>query len=220
MPKLAIMLVTYKRTEYAIRTVNALKHNLLMPYYDVTWHVADDGSLPEHRQALRDLLPQATMTDTMRRGAGASMNAGMNECLQRAKYILWVEDDWELSQPFNPTVCIELMEQHPDVGMVRLAYISPELNAHLVSGAGELWWRLHKGTQYVFSGGPSIRSAAFCAAYGQYAVGIGAGYTELDMCTKFSQKQGPDIVTPAWCTHQGIFAHIGTVSVKDDTLQN
>lgn len=216
MHKLAIMLVTYKRTEYALRTVRAIQRNLR--YQDTTWHIADDGSPAEHVQAIRELIPEASITVTQRKGAGASMNAGMAACLQRAKYILWVEDDWELMQPFDPTCCIDLMEGHPDVGMVRLAYISPELHAHLVTGGGELWWRLHKGDQYTFSGCPSIRSRLFCEAYGQYQPGLGAGYTELDMCTKFTQRQGPDIVTPAWCTHHGIFAHIGTISIKDEAL--
>jgi hypothetical protein len=218
MHKLAILIITYKRTDCAVRTIQALKDNLHYPAEHTIWHIADDGSAPEHLQALLALVPDATWTNTRRKGVGVNMNVGMRECLNRgANYILWLEDDWQLTRPFDPSSSMRLMEEQPSIGMVRYGYISPGLQGEVISGANQLWWHLYKNPniQYTFSGHASLRSAIFCRTYGEYRTDLAPGHTELAMCGHFNHTPGPEIVFPAWCTDQGLFAHIGTESLKD-----
>jgi len=57
LPRVAIVLVTYARTKYAVRTAESVCKNLIYP--NVGWYVGDDGSPPEHMQAILDVLNKA-----------------------------------------------------------------------------------------------------------------------------------------------------------------
>jgi glycosyltransferase involved in cell wall biosynthesis len=213
------MLITYNRTELAKRTIQGVLKNLIYP--NLVWHIADDGSDIGHVNTLLELLSEsgisASVTNAGRRGVGRSMNLGMNYCLEQgAEYILWLEDDWELTQEFDLRQCVSLLDDSPrDVGMVRLGYISPGIEGALISGAGRLWWQLHKGSTYTFTGHASLRSKQFCLAYGPYQEGLAPGETELYMCGTFNNKPGPNVVIPAFTGEWGVFGHIGSESLKD-----
>lgn len=126
-PKVAILIITYKRTALAVRTIQGVLDHLVYPHERLHWHIADDGSSPAHISALRSLVDSYsyTTTNTNRRGVGASMNEGSIECLKHADYILWLEDDWELTQNYDLRPCVELLSTNDHIGMVRLGYISP-----------------------------------------------------------------------------------------------
>src|SRR3972149_5132055 len=95
--KVAILFITYKRTEIALQCIDALYKNL--KHDNIHWHIADDGSPQSHLDALiRKIGPSYTITNAQRYGVGHSMNLGMIECLKWADYILWLEDDWLLTQ--------------------------------------------------------------------------------------------------------------------------
>lgn len=215
-PAVIALLITYKRTDLAIRTIEGVRKHL--GWANIGWHLADDGSGEEHLNKLREAIGPTyavTVSDAARKGVGHSMNLGMEACLKRADYILWLEDDWELVQPFDLTPCVKLLEERQDIGMVRLAYISPGIEAQLVSGAGRLWWKLHKGPTYTFTGHASLRHRRFCEAYGPYPSGLTPGETELAMCGKFNNSDGPAVALPAWTGEWGPFHHIGSESLKD-----
>lgn len=216
-PRVAVLVITYKRTELAARTIQGVLKNLVYPKEKLTWHIADDGSPNGHVPALSHLLDgyELTTSNTSRRGVGASMNLGASECLKRANYILWLEDDWELTTPFDLRPAIELLERNETIGMVRLAYISAGIVGKLVSDAGHLWWMLDKGPQYTFTGHASLRHRRFLDAYMPYREDLSPGATELHMCGTYNNKPGPAIAVPAWTGEYGAFSHIGGISFKD-----
>jgi len=53
-PRLAILLLTYKRTEYALRTVRGICNHL--DYQPRAWYIADDGTPGDHVQQILDEL--------------------------------------------------------------------------------------------------------------------------------------------------------------------
>ena len=216
-PKVAILVITYKRTALAARTIQGVLDHLVYPHEKLRWHIADDGSPEAHIVALKSLIDSypITISNTNRRGVGASMNVGSIECLKKADYILWLEDDWELTHSFDLRPCVELLSTYEQIGMVRLGYISPGIVGTLVSGNGHLWWRLDKGPTYTFTGHASLRHRRFLEAYMPYREDLTPGETELHMCGTFNNKPGPGVVYPAYVGEYGPFAHIGGDSLKD-----
>jgi hypothetical protein len=215
-PLVVALLVTYKRTELALRTVRGVKAFLDYPRDRLAWHIADDGSPVEHVNALlAECGAGVTMTNAKRRGVGVSMNLGMAAALKRADYILWLEDDWELERPFDLRSCVKMLAETPDVGMVRLGYLSPGIWGEMIAGAGRLWWKLSKGSTYTFVGHASLRHRRFHDAYGAYPEGLAPGATELHACGWFNGHEGPTVAVPAWTGEWGPFAHIGGESLKD-----
>lgn len=213
-PLVIALIITFKRTELAIRTIKAVKERLIYP--NLGWHIADDGSPNGHVSALREVIgSDVPMTDAKRKGAGRSMNLGMRECLLRCSYILWLEDDWELIRPLDLRPCVKLLGQQEGIGMVRLAYLSPGLVGSLIQHSDQLWWCLDKGPQYTFTGHAALRHAKFCKAYGDYKEGLAPGETELWMCQHFTDTDGPKIAVPADGGIYGYFAHIGGASLAN-----
>lgn len=215
-PKISVLLITYKRTEIALKTIRALKEHLIYPRELIHWHIADDGSSKEHIQSLvNEIEDYCSFSDAKRKGVGHSMNLGMAACLEYSNYILWLEDDWQLTKPYNIDLHIKMLQEWPTVGMIRLGYISPGIKGELISAANQLWWLLDKGPQYTFTGHAALRTREFCNAYGQYPTDRTPGQTELYMCGTFNGKKGPAIVVPADMGTYGLFGHIGNESYKD-----
>lgn len=217
-PRVSILIITYKRTTLAVKTIQGVQNHLVYPHEKLHWHIADDGSDEKHLSGIRSILDgyhSVSFSNAARRGVGASMNMGTEACLKHADYILWLEDDWELTHSFDLRPCVELLSTYDHIGMVRLGYISPGVVGHLVGGSGHLWWLLDKGPTYTFVGHASLRHRRFMAAYMPYREDLTPGETELHMCGTFNNKPGPGVVYPAWIGEYGVFAHIGGESLKD-----
>jgi len=213
-PLVVCLLITYKRTDLALRTINGVIEKL--DYPNIGWVIADDGSPEEHVAALVESIGRdVACVNANRKGVGVSMNLGSDKCLEYGNYILWLEDDWELQQSFDLKPCVQLMEERQEIGMVRLGYASPGIEGQLISAADRLWWKLKKGSDtYVFSGHASLRHKRFIDAYLPYATGLTPGETELYMCGTFNNKEGPDVVIPSWTGQWGPFSHIGGESLN------
>lgn len=218
-PMVTCVLTTYKRTELARRTIVGVHKHLVYPHNRLRWHIADDGSDEGHVQALVEAIPDTvpvTLSNAKRKGVRKSMNMAIDVCYNFSNYFLWLEDDWELEEPFDLRPCVILLgETHLNVGMVRLGYLSLGVEGEVISSAGMLWWRLYKGHQYTFSGHAALRNKAFIDSYHPYREGLRPGETEIEMCTKFNRLSGPDIAYPAYVGIWGPFKHIGGESYKD-----
>ncbi len=220
MDPLSVLIITYERTEIAIRTIQALKRNLQCDPSKLYFHLADDGSQKQHIRALIDEIHtfcpnRVSVTVAQRRGVGVSMNLGQQACFNKTENILWLEDDWELQYPLDPNLYMEVLNNNKDIGMIRLGYISPGIKGELTSYNGRLWWKLAKGPTYTFTGHAAFRHQRFFKAYGKYQHNLTPGETELYMCGTFNNTKGPDILLPAWTGEWGAFAHIGSLSFKD-----
>jgi hypothetical protein len=216
---ITVILLTYQRTEYALRTIRAARQYLRYP--DLRWYIADDGSRPEHLDAVRELLPDAAYHST-RLGYGGNANVAWRSANVVSALSFWLEDDWELTQPLDLWPYAALLMERDEVAMVRLGMLNLDIRGRTWGHNGQVYWKLdrephHEGTP-VFTGHPSLRHRRYRDAYGLYPEGLTPGDTELAYAWQFRQgsPDAPGIVWPADYPSQGLFAHIGTV--KTETL--
>lgn len=218
---ITIILLTYRRTETALRTIAAARHYLRYP--DLRWYVADDGSPEEHVQAVCEAVsPDLWGYHTERRGYGANANAAWDKANDVSALSLWLEDDWELRQPLDLWPYAALLMESAEIGMVRLGNLNLDIRGRTWAHGGQVYWKLDRephieGTP-VFTGHPSLRHRRYREAYGDYPTGLVPGDTELAYAYQFrtGSPDAPGIVWPADYPAGGFFGHIG--SVKTETM--
>jgi len=241
LPRLAICLLTYKRTEYALRTIEALTSNLIYPKELLGWYVADDGSNFDHVDKILNLLVSKKENvigyhnNKYSPKTGQGWNKGLGICYQYSDYVLVMEDDWVLSGDFdmnpqnhpgkfeiNPYIkdgkldispFIEMLSQREDVGMVRLGGLAVGNEVEIVGHNGHHYLKYLKTRPYAFSGNPHIRHSRFIKSYGWYAnEEFTPGELETEYDYRFRVTEGPDIWRPSDIPGWGIFHHIGEVN--------
>lgn len=235
-PPLGVVLLTYKRTGEALRTIYGICDNL--DYPNRGWYIADDGTEGDHvdklLNALRfrgeNIIGYHSERYSPRTGIG--WNRGLGAAFQYSDYVLVLEDDWELSGNFdmngdnhpglyniNPYICggkfnirpyIEMLSGREDVGMVRLGGAAVGNTVEIVGHAGHHYLRYHRKDPYAYSGNPHIRHARMMRAYGWYSEDVkNPGELELDYDWRFRATDGPDIWRVFDIPGWGIFHHIG-----------
>ena len=215
-PEVVICLVTFKRTECAVRTVEGLKKNL--DYPNLSWHVADDGSGEAHQQAIIDAIGDMSwsITDTRQKaGTGYNRNTGLKASFDRSPFVLHIEDDWELGHQYNLRHAVCTLQNHEDVGMIRFGYIEYGHVAKSVLLCDLVWWELQKdsGHGFIFAGHPHLLHKRFHDAYGWYQHNLLPGLTETVFASKVIELEGPKILYPIW-HFTGFFSHIGSVKAE------
>lgn len=215
-PPVYIILTTYKREDCAVKTIQALKKNLI--YDNLGWFVVDDGSPEGYLERLLDEIGPSNgkfSYNSNRRGVGHGMNTALRSLWDMGvELILMMEDDWELENPLHLDAYVKTLMDYPENGMIRFGYLSYDLLGYSVSYEGELYWRLeNNGTTYRFTGHPSLRHKRFhdknLGGCGLYEEGLTPGMTELSMCGKSNTRTNSNILYPARCGLWGFFAHIG-----------
>jgi hypothetical protein len=212
MSGIVVILLTYARTEYAVRTIRAAIRHLRGP--ELRWYVADDGSPKDHVDAVIAALagqPSAGF-HSEKLGYGGSANKAWFMAHELADYTFWLEDDWELTQDLDLTPYADMLQRREDLGMVRMGYLNLNMRGEVFGEFGKLFWKLDRTADpYVFTGHPSLRHRRFREAYGSYPEGLKPGETELGYAVQYRNVKGPEIVWPAAFGEYGPFAHIGTI---------
>lgn len=214
--KLTIVLLTYQRTEYAVRTIESVTKNLRYPNYQ--WYVADDGSNPEHFDTVMRLLEHlgapicGSHSQSISYGAGA--NRGVRKGWPDGELTMMLEDDWELTELLDVWVYAALLMERPDVGMVRMGYLNSGVGGLTMGHTGTLYWALddtHSSnySSFAFAGHPAIIHKRFFDHYGMYPERWQPGETELKMCWQVAGVNGPKVVWPAHFGERGPWGHIG-----------
>lgn len=223
LPRLSICLLTYRRTELAVRTVRSTCENLGYPKELRGWYVVDDGSPKEHFMAIVSALAEKEeviigshcerlrnpgQEDTYFSGLG--WNRGLGICHQWSDFVLTLEDDWELEKPFNITRYMTAMRDYEEIGLLRLGVLAVGNTVDVVGFDGVHYLKYHREQPYAYSGNPNIRHGRFTKAYGNYAEDKNPGDIELDFDWRFRHNPGPDIYRPAEINPWGAWGHIGT----------
>lgn len=218
-PNLAIVLVTYKRTELALRTIQGVASYLEWPLNKRAWFVNDDGSPQGHAEALCRKMTEAGETlgfmNTHRFGGGSyncgkGWNLALGNAHQFSDYVLLLEDDWELRNPLDISRYMLMLSEREDVGLLRLGTLAVGNTVEIVGHGGVHYLKYSRQQPYAYSGNPSIRHTRFTKAYGMFAEDKNPGDIELDLDWRFRTFEGPDIWRPAEINPWGAFAHIGT----------
>lgn len=221
LPTITIILLTYRRTDYALRTIAAARQHLRYAG-ELRWYVADDGSEPAHVDTVMAAAAPLYGWHTVRRGYGGNANAAWREADGLGPLSLWLEDDWVLRAPLDLTPYARLLLERDEVGLVRLGILNLDVRGRTWGHDGRLYWTLdhtphHDGTP-VFTGHPSLRHTRYRDVYGWYPEGLTPGDTELSYAYQYriGPPSGPAIVWPASYPEWGLFDHIG--EIKTETL--
>lgn len=218
---MTVVLLTYERTEYALRTIDGVAENLRYPNW--SWYVADDGSRSEHHEAVLGRLEERRQkvigqhNQHMSYGGGA--NAGVREAHKHGDLVLMLEDDWYLNRVFDVWHYCAVLMQFPDVCMIRMGYLNSGVGALSMTRNGELYWALddthsRNYSSFRFAGHPSIIHKRLFEHYGYYPEKWQPGETELKMCWQLTPV-GPNVLWPADLGARGPWDHIGAKQSYD-----
>lgn len=219
LPKLSICLVTYKRTEEAVKTIRSTCANLIYPKQLRSFYIADDGSNLLHVNTLLGELAdfgenllgnhsEKFFPDTFHCGKG--WNLGLGICHQNSDFVLFLEDDWVLEKPLDLVPYVKLLTEREDVGAVSFRILSVGADVHTVGYEGRHYLKYLRSTQYAYSGNPMLRHARFTQSYGTFAEDRNPGLIELYMDDQYRLRTGPDIWRPLDISVWGGWSHIGS----------
>jgi hypothetical protein len=208
---LLIIFQTYRRTQYAVPAIQAIKTKLR---YDgqIKWLVIDDGSEDRHIEQIIEQIGISHLYTVYshRVGYGRLANWAWAESAKHTPLTLWLEDDWVLQRPFDLLPYARLLMERDHLGMVRFGQIPSGLEGLTEGYDGQTYLRLYKSKPYYFSGNPSLRHSRFYDAYGPYPEGLNPGDTEIAYDRQIQQRSGPHILIPVDVGTWGVFGHIGT----------
>lgn len=227
LPKLSILLLTYRRLELSLRTIESTVKNLQYPNELIYWYLCDDGSPKDEFQEVMNCLAQNKQNvigfhnerirskgheDTFY--AGKSYNLGLGICHQNSDFVLVLENDWELDEPLDLVPHVKLLQEREDVGAVTFRILSTGADVHTVGHNGKVFLKYLRTTQYAFSGNPYIRHARFTKKYGWFAEDRNPGLMELSQDDMYrlatgSDFESPSIWRPADISIWGSWKHIG-----------
>ena len=141
------------------------------------------------------------------------MNRGLIECYKWSDYILVMEEDWLLPEPFDITPYVKLLHEKEDVCMVRFGTLTLGMICHVKGHDGRHYLEMDHGPQYAFSGNPHLRHKRLNQAIGLYNEDISPspGDVEIDFDYRFRQQNELKIWRPADLPGYGVFNHIGAV---------
>lgn len=216
MEPITIILQTYKRTSYALATIEAARELL---HYEGTleWYIADDGSPTDHWRTVIDACDHPA-GHSLRRGYGGNANAAWDAA--QSALTFWLEDDFCLREPLDLTPHAYALMDCPELGMIRLGYIHESYLEPARMFAGRRYHTLPRQwpdtSFYPFTGHPSLRHSRYRTAYGNYPVGLGPGDTELMYAYQYRIGEGPLIVWPEGMQTEGTWSHIG--AIKTETM--
>lgn len=218
-PSIAAVLVTFNRTELALRTIRGLGQYLDYPLEKVYFYVADDGSPREHVDAILKEIVNCGFcvlgyhNEKFRPGThfpGIGWNMGLMAAHQKSPFVLMMEDDWELRRPLAISPYLRMLHDREDVGMVRLGHLAVGSKVEIVGYSGIHYLHYLPDTQYMYSGNPHIRHVRFSQAVGPFAEDKTPGEIELDQDYKARTLPNvPAIWRPADIPGWGIFHHVG-----------
>lgn len=217
---LGVMLLTYNRFDYAVKTLEStLKNLVLHNQLKLHIHIASDGDEPDYINKLvaiaRDGLGVSsyTMSNSDRQGYGANYNRATQVVHAHCEYVLALEDDWELLRPFDPYILIQDMEQL-EIGCARLGYIgyTQELRGTLKSGEKCGHWLIFDPTSaepHVFAGHPRIESRAWSRKVGPWPENLLPGDTEFHVAHISDARMGVAWPLSLVKPEGNLYAHIG-----------
>lgn len=186
---LQIVFITYNRSHLLAQTHACIRQTPELKGVQVL--CSDDGSAPEHQQAIAAMGFDKVVWAVKNGGLGSNNNKGLRACT--SKYQLMVQDDCMLRDPQAVLNAVAVLDGDPSVGMVRL-YGDPTLFplvAREVNGV-PYWVADHTAPEYlarkntlprrrVYSDQPHVRRRELHEqVVGYYAEGLLMEKTERD----------------------------------------
>jgi hypothetical protein len=242
-PKVGVLFATFKRTAASLQTIESLRQYLVYP--NLTWHVCDDGSGEtddgthrNHAQVCRDAIAQFDPTVTMHEmdtrpgefNTGGNLNRGLDAVYAKGCDIYYLcFDDWALFRELDIRPMVDVLDNEPQVGFIRLSYHVPGhgmLSVRYDSPRlqrGYMWLRIIRDwsinnpfsqrDNYLVSTQPYVAHRRFHAAYGMHPERVNPGLAEVGLGAQYNNSPlgegGPQILYPIGeITVHAPFAHL------------
>lgn len=208
-PLVVIYLLTYQRTEYALRAVKHTKDDLAYP--NLKWYVGDNGSHETHYNAVLEAVGEENLigSHTEAGPPGVMWNHTIREVYKHTDFAIRLEDDWAPSEKVFIWPWVKMLREREDICMVRMGYQHVPADMEAIGWNGIHYYRYSKNTRYCFGGHPAIIHRRFHDAYGGYNEEKNPGDIETDLDERVRAKEGPSIVRPAEIGGWGCFKHFG-----------
>lgn len=198
-PEITLLITHYNRSQSLERLLRAFEE-LGMQFDGIV--VSDDGSQPEHQQALQRLQAAhcfQLVGTTQNRGLGHNINKG--QAAVRTPYTLYVQEDFEPKPAFRESLRAALGYLQADAGLdiARFyAYFSYPYTKPYGQGFAEMvfkpqLWATNHLKFYVYSDHPHLRRTSFPAKFGRYQEGVKGDITEANMAKAFIRQGGRGI---------------------------
>lgn len=159
-------------------------------------HIADDGSDPDLVTELMEFrrnFEMPSVSSQQRHGVGASLNAGFRQAFRRSDFVLYAVDDWRLNYQFDLTPWIQLLDDRPDIGAIRLGPPHPDLTGTIVHDNDRWFLRLDRH-HFAFSLRPTLFHRRMLETYGRFEEDVNSYDVERLYSKRFNAMEGPDIV--------------------------
>jgi Glycosyl transferase family 2 len=217
MSKLALVLLTYNRLDYARNTLTTFYKHATPK---IALHIADDGSPDGYVDALVKLArklgaPQVSFSISPRGGYGHSFNLATQVTHQIADYVFMLEDDWELLKPLDLTTYAADLDAVPQIDCIRLGYLSwtQPIGGALVHAPSRKYLLLDPNSPepHVFAGHPRLERVSYQREVGPWPTGLDPNQTEFTTAHFPRARQG--VAWPLGLDARegyGLFAHIGS----------
>lgn len=221
------MLLTFERTDYARRTLQAFFERATLPEgAELRVHIADDGSSEDHRNALANLVAEqrhltpVSMTNSARGGYGANYNLATQVVHEVADVVLPLEDDWELTRPFDFGPMLRDLTSQETFGCIRLGYIgfTQPLRAEFINYGPRHYLLLDPASEepHVWAGHPRLETVAWQKAVGPWPEGYDPGSTEFLVAQRPKTRGGVVWPVDEVAPYGSLFGHIGTIQARSD----
>lgn len=206
-PLVSVVVTGYARPATLRETVESLLRVTSYPNLELV--LADDGSPPEMREAMRALPFDRFVFAERNRGLGANTNAGL--AVAAGDYVLQLQDDWACAGPADFLERgVRLLATRPDLGMVRFMAPEPDFPWEEDAGPDGAAIRIYRPqpehARWVYSDWPHLKSRAFIEFIGPYAESRYMQRTEIDMRDRFNAQ---DRYAAAYIEGCEMFRHIG-----------
>jgi len=214
-PKLCIVLITYLRTDMAVRTINGIAEKLDYPKELLSWYIADDGSPKAHMDAIFKAVADGGMQLSGYHNekfpyCGIGWNYALRKAHAVSEYIMLLEDDWVLKNILDIRPFIWVLKENEKVGIIRLSNLTTDNVLQVVTHRGTHYFQYLRQARFCYSGNPHIRHVRFSEYYGFFDTNKSPGDIEVYYDGKFRwMKDGPNIWRPAELPAWGPFSHIG-----------
>jgi len=184
-----------ERTHAVCRTLESWEKYL---HYrgQLTVHLADDGSKPEHSPDWSRLIsrfPISSISWQDRQGVGASLNAGFREAFRESPIVLYAVDDWALTEDFDLDPWVNTLIQESWIGSIRLGPPHPNIRGR-VQMLPDGWGLVLDRYGYAFSFRPALYHERFYQAYGPFPEHCSALHSEQQYNEFYAATPGPEII--------------------------
>jgi glycosyltransferase involved in cell wall biosynthesis len=205
MSKLSIIVTSYNRPHYLIRTIEALRRNVAIDFELI---INDDCSSIETISAIRKINPDIAIFNSQKLGFGASLNRACK--IASGDYHLILQDDFAANYNLNKYIntAIEILERG-DVDIFRLGSANDFIRFYpnMPGSMVDYWKNVNQSvfnyngmqiktviagheTVWVYTDNPHIRKKDFLSRFGNYLENETMVKTEIDMKKRFNMMNG------------------------------